>query len=193
MIKIIHRVNTVKELATIPRDLGVEIDVRAFGKDLIISHEPHKEGELLADYLKSYKHALVVFNIKEAGIEDEVLQLAKEHDIEQYFLLDVEFPYLYRAARENVRAIAVRYSEDESIEQAKKYQGLVDWIWIDTNTQLPINREVIKTLAKYKTCLVSPDRWGRPQDISKYREKLSALDYELDAVMVGLEHQEQWL
>ena len=42
---IIHRVNTVKYLKTIPAEFGCEIDVRAEGKSLILNHNPLDGGE----------------------------------------------------------------------------------------------------------------------------------------------------
>ena len=39
---IIHRVNTIKELKAIPSEYGTEIDIRAFGSELILNHEPVK-------------------------------------------------------------------------------------------------------------------------------------------------------
>ena len=192
MIKIIHRINTIKGLREIPNKYGVEIDVRASGKDLILNHEPFEGGDLLKDYLKEYKHSFIVFNIKEAGIEQTVIDLAKSFGIKDYFLLDVEFPYLYSASRKGVRDIAVRYSEDESIVTAEKYKNMVDWVWIDTNTMLPLDEKVKSTLSHYKTCLVSPDRWGRSKDIKAYREEMSRLGFNLDAVVVGLRHVALW-
>ena len=55
---------------------GAEIDIRVRGSDLILAHDPFEEGEHLIDYLDSYHHGTLVLNIKESGIEDEVLNLA---------------------------------------------------------------------------------------------------------------------
>jgi len=192
MLKIIHRVNTIKFLRKIPHNFGVEIDLRAYGKDIILTHEPFHTGDVFEEYLKNYQHAFIILNIKEAGIEDKVLALLKKYKIKNYFLLDVEFPYIYRAARQGVRNIAIRYSEDEPIEMALKYKQYVDWIWIDTNTRLPLNKSIIKKLAGFKTCLVSPERWGRPQDIFNYQKKMKELNFVPDAVMTEISYVFQW-
>ena len=71
---IAHRINTIKKLNKISRNYGVEIDIRSFGKKLILSHDAHKKGEELKKFLKNYKHSLLVANIKEAGIEDKVIK-----------------------------------------------------------------------------------------------------------------------
>ena len=189
---VIHRVNKIAALQQVDPRYGVELDIRADGDRLILNHEPFVGGEDFNEYLKHYRHALAVFNVKEAGIEQRVIELAKQHGITNYFLLDVEFPYLYRAARSGVRNIAVRYSEDESIETVLKYKQQVDWVWIDTNTQLPLDAEIKKQLAGFKTCLVCPERWGRPQDIATYIQQLRALQFPLDAVMTSVACAEQW-
>ena len=131
-----HRINTVERLRRLPTHWGVELDLRADGSELILNHDPFKGGERFVDYLAEYRHGLMVLNIKEAGIEDEVLRLVRARGITDCFLLDVEFPYLSRAARKGERAIAVRYSEDECIETVLKYKGRVDWVWIDTISRL---------------------------------------------------------
>ena len=132
---IIHRVNTIKGLKQIQPQFGTEIDIRAWGSELILNHEPFLSGEKLEDYVDEYQHGTLVLNIKEAGIEDEVLRLVRlRPQIKNYFLLDIEFPYMYRASRQGERSIAIRFSEEESIELAKKYTEKIDWVWIDTIT-----------------------------------------------------------
>ena len=193
MVIIVHRVNTVQGLKDVPQEYGTEIDIRAFGKDLILNHEPFQAGDRFGDYLEEYRHGTLILNIKEAGIEDEVLRLVRLcPQIKNYFLLDVEFPYLYRASRQGERAIAVRYSEDESIGTVKKYENMVDWVWIDTNTKLPIDDENKETLQKFSTCLVCPERWGRPQDIESYRQIIGDTGFQLDAVMTSMQCSKFW-
>jgi len=191
---IIHRVNTVIELQKIKQNYGVEIDIRAWRNNLILNHEPFKNGEKLDDYLDNYNHGTLVLNIKEAGIEKEVLKVIRERPhIKNYFLLDVEFPYLYRASREREKNIAIRFSEDEGIETVKNYIGKVDWVWIDTNTMLPITEKNKNILNKFKKCLVCPERWGRPVDISYYKHKMKSLFFNIDSVMTSKEFVPLWI
>jgi len=86
----------------------------------------------------------------------------------------------------------MRYSEDESIETVLKYTDLIDWVWIDTNTQLPLNAEIVEKLKPFKTCLVCPERWGRPQNITPYAKKMKDLNFRPDAVMTSRECIDQW-
>jgi len=190
---IIHRVNTVIELQKIKPKYGVEIDIRAWRNNLILNHEPFKNGEKLDDYLDNYNHGTLVLNIKEAGIEKEVLKVVRERPhIKNYFLLDVEFPYLYRASREREKNIAIRFSEDEGIETVKNYIGKVDWVWIDTNTMLPITEKNKNILNKFKKCLVCPERWGRPSDIDCYKQSLKKINFSIDAVMTENKYVKNW-
>jgi hypothetical protein len=106
--------------------------------------------------------------------------------------LDVEFPYIYRASRAGERAIAIRYSEDEPIELVNNYASKVDWVWIDTNTILPLNPVIVRQLKGMKTCLVCPERWGRPNDILAYRQNMKALNFTPTAVMTHKEVVHKW-
>lgn len=189
---IIHRVNTIQQLKKIPHTYGVEIDVRETNGKLILNHEAFGNGDLLENYLKEYHHNTLIFNIKEAGIEQVVIDLAGKYNIRDYFLLDVEFPYLYKAARNGVRKIAVRYSEDESIETVLKYKERVDWVWIDTNTKIPLTKKIVRDLEGFKTCFVCPERWGRPEDIPIYRQKMKQLGFTPTAVMTSLAYISSW-
>ena len=106
--------------------------------------------------------------------------------------MDVEFPYLYKASRNGEKNIAVRYSEDEPIELVNKYIGKVDWVWIDTNTKLPINQSVVLSLNNFKTCLVCPERWGRPNDITNYKKIMDSLKFKPDAIMTSMQLVSIW-
>jgi hypothetical protein len=189
---VIHRINTIKALGMIPTIYGCEIDIRTDGSRLILNHDPFKGGDNFLDYLDKYRHGLLVLNIKEAGIEQFVLDEVRKRNISNHFVLDVEFPYIYRATREGERAIAIRYSEDEPVELVRKYNDKADWVWIDTNTMLPLNKHVITQFGRMKTCLVCPERWGRPQDILPYRRKMKDLNFSLSAVMTNIEYVHCW-
>ena len=54
-----------------------------------------------------------MLNIKESGIEKDVLNLVKKYSVKS-FLLDVEMPYMYSATKKGQKNIAVS-SEYENI------------------------------------------------------------------------------
>jgi len=182
---IIHRINKIDELKNIPRKYGTEIDIRSKGSNLILNHEPYKNGDKIENYLENYKHKTLVLNLKEAGIENDVLKIVRKHFIKSFFLLDVEMPYLYSSAKKGEKNIAVRFSEYENINLANYFKNKVKWLWIDTVTKLPINKKNIKIIKKFKSCLVCPERWKRKKDIKNYKNKLKSLNFLPSAVMTG--------
>lgn len=190
---IIHRINKIKELKKISNNFGTEIDIRANGSKLILNHEPHLIGDKFEDYLENYKNKTLVINIKEAGIENEVLKIVKNYSIKSYFLLDVEMPYLYRVSKKKFNNIAVRFSEYEDIKLSEYFVDKVKWIWIDTVTKLPINKYNLKIIKKFKSCLVCPERWGRSNDIKKFKLKLNYLQYKPSAIMTDIKFASEWL
>ena len=186
---IIHRINSINELKKIKKSYGVEIDIRSNGSKLILNHEPFVKGESFINYIDEYKHGTLVLNIKEAGIENTVLKLVKQRPyITSYFLLDVEFPYIYVASRQGEKNIAIRYSEDESIDTVKNYINKLNWVWIDTNSRLPIDQENIQTLNNFKKCMVCPSRWQQTYKISQYLKFLKKNNFKIDAIMTTLKN-----
>ena len=189
---IIHRINKVKDLIEIPSIYGVEVDIRTKGSKLILNHEPFENGDKFENYLENYKNKTLVLNLKEAGIENEVLKLTKKYKIKSYFLLDVEMPYLYLASKKNQKNIAVRFSEYENIELSNYFKNKVNWIWIDTVSRLPINETNLKIINKFKSCIVCPERWGRSSDIQKYKKLLKKLNFKPTAVMTSKKFITAW-
>ena len=189
---IIHRVNKIKELKKIPNNYGVEVDVRSFGKKLILNHEHGANGEDFKKYLKNFKHSILIANIKEAGIENRVIKLIKKFKIKNYFLLDVEFPFLYKASKHGEKNISIRFSEKESIETVKSFINRVNYVWIDTFTKFPVNKKNIRILNKFHKCLVSPDRWKRPKDIKMYKKIISGQKIKIDSVMTSKKYVNEW-
>ncbi len=191
---IAHRINKIQELKTINPIYGVEIDLRSYGNKLILNHEPFLNGDKFEDFLKEYRHGTLVLNIKESGIENTVLALMQKYNnVKNYFLLDVEFPYIFSASRNKLKNIAIRFSEFESIQTVIKFKGLIDWVWIDTFTKLPLNQNAINILKGFKTCLVCPERWDRPEDISIYKNQLKNMNFSLDAIMTSKHSVKLWI
>ena len=189
---IIHRVNKIKDLKSLPKKFGIEVDIRTMGSKLILNHEPFNKGDILENYLENYEHKTLVLNLKEAGIEKEVLKLVKIHLIKSFFLLDVEMPYMYSATKKGQKNIAVRFSEYENLGLTKYFQGKLNWVWIDTVTKLPINLNNVKILSKFKSCIVCPERWGRKKDIRTYKKKLFKLNFKPTSVMTSLDCVKEW-
>ena len=61
---VIHRVNTLAKLQSVPVQFGCEIDIRAAGSELVLHHEPFMDGILLTNFLENYRHGLLILNVK---------------------------------------------------------------------------------------------------------------------------------
>ena len=190
---IIHKINTIKGLNQIPEEYGCEIDIRTDGSKLILNHDPFTSGDLLTDYLDEYNNGTLVLNIKESGIEDDVLKEVNKRGIKSYFLLDVEFPYLFDATKKGERNIAVRFSEKEPIENLNQFKDKLDWVWIDTINDFPINIKNKHSFKNQKTCLVCPSRWGRPQDILTIKNNILLNKIKINCLMTDLKFIKKWV
>ena len=96
-LPIIHKVNTIDKLKTVPTEYGVEIDIRIENKNLYLSHDPIVNINstcLLQDFLSEFNHEFIVANIKDTGIEMLVIDTIKEFT-ENFFLLDFLMLSLY--------------------------------------------------------------------------------------------------
>jgi hypothetical protein len=182
MLLIEHRVNTIEQLRQIPPERGVEIDVRDYDGELRLTHDPFQSGERLEDWLATYRHALVVFNTKCDGLAERIILLADQYRVSNYFFLDLANPTLINLARRGMRQIAVRYSEFEPLEFALAFAGLVDWVWVDCFTRLPLTSVSYHQLYQhFKLCLVSPELQKHPREtIQSFRRQLQTMP--VDAV-----------
>ena len=189
---IAHRINQISQLKRLPQKYGSEIDLRSRGSKIILNHDPHKDGDKFENYLSNYNHGTLIINIKESGIENEAIKLAKKYNIKSFFLLDVEMPFICVSKKKIKKFTSIRFSEFEPLSTASKFKNDVGWIWIDTFKTLPIKRDNIKLLKKFKTCLVCPERWGRPSDIKKYFNTLKRLNFYPNSVMTNKKYIKDW-
>lgn len=182
MLKIAHRINTIEQLKKVPKNQGIELDLRYEDKNIILQHEPFETGELFTDFLKFYRHQLIILNVKSEGIESKILEILNQHQIKNYFFLDLSLPFLVKYAREGEKNIAIRFSEFEPLEFVLSFAGLLDWIWVDCFTKMPLNESNYAILKKhFKICLVSPELQNHPKEnILTYKKQLK--NFQIDAV-----------
>ena len=188
---IAHRINNITKLKDLPKKYGAEIDLRSFKSKITLNHDPFKKGIILEDYLSNYNHGTLILNIKESGIEIDVIKIISKFKI-NFFLLDVEIPFIFSSNKKINKYLSIRFSEYESINTAVNLKNKVGWIWIDTFMNLPIKRNNVGMLTKFNSCLVCPERWGRPSDIKKYFAKLKRLNFLPSAVMTNLKYAKKW-
>jgi hypothetical protein len=156
---IAHRKNTVHELKDTPTKYGIEMDLRSWKDELIVTHDPFINGELFSTWIESYRHKTLILNVKAEGFEDRLLEIMKSKGITDYFFLDQSLPFLVKYANLGVHKCAVRLSEYESIETVLNFAGKVDWVWVDCFTKFPLSAGDAQRLKKagFKLCLVSPE------------------------------------
>ena len=184
MIPIIHKVNSIESLKKIPKNYGVELDIRNSTSGLILSHELSNEGTLFEEYLEDYNNELLVANIKESGTEDEAIRLIKNKNIDNFFLLDVEFPYIYQNFELNKKYLSTRFSKYESIDSVKNLINKVEWLWVDTYGDFDIDNNCAEVMSNFKICLVSPSRWGLQDMVDSYLDKFKNFTIKIDAIMI---------
>ena len=166
MIYIAHRRNSVKELIDTPIEYGVEIDIRSYGEDLILHHEPFTKGEKLTNWIEYYNHRYLILNVKEDGLEDEIMKLMEKNSIQNFFFLDQPFPTLVKYLNKGNSRSAIRLSEYEPPQMSYQFSKKIDWIWADCFNNYFLNEEISNNLQKmeFKVCLVSPELQGRMQE-----------------------------
>ncbi len=187
MHKILHRVNTKDELLKTPKEFGVEVDIRTKGNQLIMHHDPFKDGEDFEDWLEAYQHGILILNVKEEGLEDRLIELMGKYNIDDYFFLDQSFPFLIKTAKNNEKRCAVRVSEFESIDTVITLANKVDWVWVDCFTHFPLTTdqaEKLQTELKFKLCFVSPELQGRTEieHVKEFIQGIKLLGIKGDAV-----------
>src|SRR6266702_4536197 len=179
---IAHRKNTVEELVATPVEYGVEMDIRSIGNRLVVTHDAFTDALDFEDWIAHYRHNTLSLNIKEEGIEYRVKEIVESHGIQNYFFLDLSFPYLVKMVNTGEKRVAVRFSEYESIETVLSLVGKAEWVWVDCFTRMPLDRAAYEKLAgKFRLCIVSPELQGYPVDtISEFKTML--IGFEIDAV-----------
>ena len=92
---VVHRINTLKELKKISHKYGVEIDIRTNGSKIILNHKPFKKGDKFVDYIASYRHGTLILNVKESGIEEDILKI-------KHYNLDVLIRFGFKILRGDI-------------------------------------------------------------------------------------------
>lgn len=197
MLHINHRINSVEQLSNVPRENGIELDIRYHNNDLVLHHDPYGHHEdrptLFRDLLSCWKHdGPMILNVKTEGVERDCIALMQEFNIESWFFLDMSMPYFAIFAELAVKGeitgfgpenLAVRYSEREPIEYAQAFTGKAGWVWVDCFTEMPLSRETADDLQArgFRVCIVSPELQKHALErITEFRDTLSG--YPIDAV-----------
>ena len=184
MIIIKHRVNSIKKLKKTSKKYGVEIDLRSDKKIVYLQHDPFKKGVKFDKWLKNFHHKLIVLNVKEEGLENEIIKILKKNKIKRFFFHDQTFSSLLKNMRKT--KCSIRYSEFEEIKRKNYIFKYIKWLWVDHFTKFPLDKKFYKFLKrnKIKICLVSPELVSKKfsKKISKFKQILYKNDFIIDAV-----------
>lgn len=192
---IAHRINTLSELNELPAVYGAELDLRdALDGRIYIQHHPFEKGEDFEDYLKEYHHGMMILNIKSERIEHRIIELMEQFHIDKYFFLDSSFPMIKLLSDMGERRIAIRYSEYEGIDTLEAMAGKAEWIWVDTFTMLPVNKDIFLHMKElgYKLCLVSPELQGQPEKLERYAKQILQEEIQFDAICTKIHKISEW-
>jgi hypothetical protein len=187
MRKILHRINTIAQLKNTPTKYGVEVDIRSWGKGLVIHHEPFEKGESFEKWLEFFNHKTLILNVKEEGLESRIIDLMSNYNIQDYFFLDQSFPFIIKTTSSGENKCAVRVSEFESVETALSLSKKVEWAWIDCFTKFPLTVDdamLLQEHGKFKLCFVSPELQGitNIDSIKEFISNIKLLGIKGDAV-----------
>lgn len=176
----LHRQNNIKAFTE-----AIEVDVRSSLRGLVLNHDrldfssEYPPIETLKGLTKT-----AILNIKESGVEEELIHFCLTNSIDFYFL-DSQIPDILRLSKEypqHSHRFIIRVSDVESINQ--KLMALVKpkYIWVDYSEFDSFNIEnYINFLKSIKTesemILVSPELYSLEYlDITK--EIISRLKFE---------------
>lgn len=156
-----HRINTLEALAAVPPGLGIELDLRSSGDDVLVTHDPFTTGPTIEEFFPAIGARPCILNVKTEGVESRVAELAARHGIDDYFFLDCSVPAAMKLSRAGEKRFAVRYSEMEPIEAVLAWRGRAEWVWVDCFDAFPGDAASFEKLSEsFKICLVSPELQG---------------------------------
>jgi hypothetical protein len=179
-----HRVNTARELRSVPAKYGVEIDLRVSEGEIVLAHDPFTPGESFESWLEDFFHGTLILNVKEDGLERYISEILKSKGIDDYFFLDQPFPTLRKSALEN-HPVALRLSENENPIEIGSLD--IKWIWLDSfsgNWNYLAKHAVWLQSGEFRLCIVSPELQGRSLETesSVIVENFKNANLKIDAV-----------
>ena len=184
MLIIKHRINTIKKLKKTPNNFGVEIDLRSNKKNIYLNHNPYEGGEPLVKWIKHYKHKLIVLNVKEEGLEEEIIRILNRNNIKKFFFHDQTFSSLLKNMKKT--KVSVRYSEYENLRKVNFLFKRIKWVWVDNFNKIILEKKFYREIKKnnVKICLVSPEvvNIKRMKEIKKVISFLKKNNLYIDAV-----------
>ncbi|KAF6245773.1 hypothetical protein [Nitrosopumilus sp. b2] len=174
-----HRVNSIDDVNP---EMDLEIDVRDFNNELVLSHDhPNTNSLKLEDFLNHVsKNQLLAINIKSSEIEDDLFTILDDQKISNYFTFDWSIPSLLNALKKNL-ICAFRLSEYE-----KDIIPNCSWVWIDSFKSIWYDDNFLNSLKNsgLKLAIVSPELHNRKSDLEQVKEIVNSV--KVDAICTDL-------
>lgn len=164
MLIIKHRWHDLTQTGELSSVDGAEIDIRVHNGELIVEHDPFKEGPRLSNWLADFQGGFLIANVKEEGLEPFLVPMFADTSISGYFILDETVPFMIKHCKAGNPNFGIRVSKWEPVHAALQILEQVKpspiWIWLDTfEGQIPFCQQEIGALIDNgaKVCLVSPE------------------------------------
>ncbi len=174
-----HRANSLEQINP---NFGLEIDIRDYNNDIVLSHDyPNDQSILLSDYLKKITSSqLLAINIKSSEIENDLSLILEKYNLLNYFTFDWPVPSLIKALNKNL-SCAFRLSEFE-----KDIVSGCKWVWIDSFQKIWYDTSFLESLKKsgLKLAIVSPELHNRKSDLEQVKEIVNSV--RVDAICTDL-------
>lgn len=166
---ILHRANNpspAKFKECLSNKVGFEIDVRDFGRELIITHDPLVDNSnhiTLKEFFEIYNahkcNNVIAINIKSCGLEKILKDLLIRFYIKNYFVFDMAVPDILGYIKEDIKF----FTRQSEFENDPSFYEKADGIWLDEFKDHWIDG---KTIMKHinngkKVAIVSPELHGR--------------------------------
>ena len=109
---IAHRINAISQLKAIPKNFGIELDIRYHENELVLHHDPFSHHQLpnpenFTEFLSYYKcEGPLILNVKTEGIEEKCIELMNRFKIKNWFF-KIKFYVFFK----NIKIIDIELSD----------------------------------------------------------------------------------
>ncbi len=192
-----HRQNDLKNLTNLKSNKvdSIEIDLRDKSKEIILSHDPFKNGPSFLKNIDKLKDFFLIVDIKSTGFSEKICKLLKKKKIKFLLLNLIASEQIYLINKKYSKNIFIRYSSIEKPDLTKKYFRSINWVWFDFFDKKFISKQQFNYLKKFnkKICITSPDLLGfKKIKIINYIKYLNKNNIKIDMVCSKLKFINLW-
>lgn len=142
---------------------GTETDVRDLNGELVISHDPARNGAMpLQQFLGIYGDCglPLAMNIKADGLAEPLKKAMQAAGVTNWFVFDMSVPDM----RHHLAAGNAVYARLSEVEQSIPWEAQIQGIWLDGFSGEWYDAAAIRAQLEQSrpVCVVSPELHGRP-------------------------------